>query len=78
LALYPRALSWWEEQLAEQLKERGVDFKSPDEEGYWPIHYAVKNNQTELISFFLNNGVEVSVKNGHGFTVWGKFLIFYK
>jgi len=53
-------------QATELLLNYGAKVNSKDEDGDTPMHYACRNNNTDIITLLLNNGASPNIANKYG------------
>ena len=55
-----------DERTAKLLKEKGAPIEEVDPEGKTPLHWAVRNDNTKVIKFLMENGADINKKTTEG------------
>ena len=58
-----------EEKLLKQLVDQGVSFDVRGADGFYPIHWTVKNGNSEAMKYLIDKGADVNAKSSNGWSV---------
>ncbi|NJO25476.1 MAG: ankyrin repeat domain-containing protein [Bacteroidia bacterium] len=52
--------------LVSNLIERGINFDSPDNLGWYPLHYAVQQSTPDIVKALISANADINATDGHG------------